>query len=465
MKKEALEKSLDYIKDWLRFQHERGDIPGLAVAVGIDGKIVFNEPYGYADLEKKEKLTTNNLFRIASHSKTFTATALMQLQEQEKLRIDDKVVKHLPWLNGHKDKRWQEVTLRQLMSHGAGVIRDGLDQNYWQLHCPFPDTAKFKNEMLDTDLVLENNVKMKYSNYGYSLLGMIIEVVSGQPYNEYVTENIVNVLDMKNTGPEYIKTIDSRLVTGYSRPEINRKRLPIVHIDTRAMSPATGFYSNGEDLIKYFSAHIVASEKLLDDESKKEMQRMHWKAKNTGEEEEYGLGLEIEHLDKKDLLGHGGGFPGHSTKSYFEPKDKLVVIVLTNGMASYPANIGKSIIKIINYFQEHWDSKSSKFDKYEGRFMSHWAVLDAVSIGDKLTIAYPRSNEPFQQPEILEHVKGDVFKIGETDSFSSEGELVEFKIQQNKVESVIYAGEKLLPEKIYMKQLSAKNKIGYEKLD
>jgi CubicO group peptidase (beta-lactamase class C family) len=343
MKKEALDKSLRYIKDWIRFQHERGDIPGLAVAVGIDGEIVLNEAYGYANVENKEKLNTDHIFRIASHSKTFTATALMQLQEQGKLKVDDYAVDYLPWLSAHKDKRWQKVTVRQLMSHGAGVIRDGLDSGYWQLDRTFPNIEQFKKELLEADLVLENNVKLKYSNYGYTLLGMIIEAITEQTYHDYVTERIVNVLNLKNTGPEYTQKIDNKLVTGYSRPEINKKRLPIAQIDTHAMSPATGFYSNGEDLVKYFSAHMVGSKKLLDDESKKEMQRVQWKAQDTGEDEEYGLGIEIEHLDKKTLLGHGGGFPGHITKSYFEPKDKLVVVVLTNGMVTDPQNIGKSI--------------------------------------------------------------------------------------------------------------------------
>src|SRR3982751_6384330 len=88
----------NYFKSWLSFKFEQSDIPGLAVAVAKDGKVIFNEAFGYANLETKEKLTTNHIFRIASHSKTFTATAIMQLQEQGKLKIDDPLVDYLPWL-------------------------------------------------------------------------------------------------------------------------------------------------------------------------------------------------------------------------------------------------------------------------------------------------------------------------------------------------------------------------------
>lgn len=457
MKKEALEKSLNYIRDWLRFMQERSDIPGLAVTVGVDGKVLLNEAYGYANLDKKEKLTTNHLFRIASHSKTFTATALMQLQEQGKLRIDDCVVDYLPWLKEHKDKRWQKVTIRQLMSHGAGVVRDGLNQNFWQLYRPFPDAEQFKKEMLQTDLVLDNNVKLKYSNYGYTLLGMLVEAISGQAYNDYVQEHIVDVLNLENTGPEYSQKIDSRLVTGYSAPELHKERLPIAQIDTRAMASATGFYSNGVDLVKYFSAHMVGSGKLLDDESKKEMQRIQWQAQNTDEKEAYGLGMDIEEIDNKAWKGHGGGFPGQTTKSYFEPKDKVVVTVLTNGLATYPDGIAKSIIKAINYCQEHWSTESKKFEKYEGRFLGLWSAMDVLAIGTKLTIIYPRYYDPFNRPEELEHVRGDTFKIGETDSFGSEGEPVEFNFEGDKVSSIACAGEELLPEKEYIKRLEQKD--------
>lgn len=81
------------------------------VAIVHRGIIIFNEAYGYANLENKEKLTINHIFRIASHSKTFTATAVMQLQEKGQLRIDDYVVDYLEWLKEHSDKRWQKLRL------------------------------------------------------------------------------------------------------------------------------------------------------------------------------------------------------------------------------------------------------------------------------------------------------------------------------------------------------------------
>ena len=459
MNEKALERSLEYMKDWLRFRYEREDIPGFVVAVAHKGEVLFNEAYGYAELEKKEKLTSAHIFRIASHSKTFTATAVMQLQEQDKLRIDDPVVKYLPWLNKHNDKRWQNVTIRQLLSHGAGVIRDGLEQGYWSLERPFPDEERFKQDILETELVLDNNIKMKYSNYGYTLLGLVIEAVSGQPYNQYVTDNIIKPLGLKNTGPEFTKQIEKDLVTGYSRVENDKKRLPIVQIDTRAMSPATGFYSTSEDLCNYFTAHIVGSGKLLSDESKKEMQRVHWKVEGTKKKEEYGLGLEIEYENRRKLFGHSGGFPGFVTQSFCDPKNELVVIVLTNGLRSWAGYIAHCIIKNLDYFQDNWKT-STKLGKYEGRFMAFWSLIDVVAIGNKLICANPSIWEPFKNPEELEHKEGNSFKVSKAPSFSSPGELVHFNFKNDKVDSVIYAGEEIFPEKEYLKNLSGKKRVG-----
>jgi len=456
MNKRALDHSLEYIDSWLSFRYERAEIPGYVVAIAHKGKILFNEAYGYANLEKKTKLTPQHIFRIASHSKTFTATSLMLLAEEGKLRIDDYVVDYLPWLKKHSDKRWSNVTIRQLMSHSAGVIRDGKEQDYWQLERPFPDVKRFKRDIMETELVADNNIKLKYSNYGYTLLGLIIEVISGQTYNKFVSERIVNPLTLKDTGPEYSKTIDNRLVTGYTREEFDRKRLPIAQIDTHAMSPATGFYSTAQDLCTYFTAQMVGSGKLIDDESKKEMQRVQWHAKRPGHPnyEDYGLGIETEQIGKRLVFGHGGGFPGHITKSMADPKDELVVVVLTNCIESTASWIARGIYGIIDYFQDNTPTTRPKHNllHLEGRYMNLWTITDLVVTGDKIVAAYPDSWEPLKETEELKYVNATTLKVGETDSFNSEDEPVHFNVKKGKVQTVSYAGSTMWPEKVWIKK-------------
>lgn len=463
MDQKVLEKSLEYIGSWLKFKFEREEIPGLVVAIAYKNNIIFNEAYGYASLENKEKLNPDHIFRIASHSKTFTATAIMQLQENNKLRLDDYVTDHIEWLKGHTDKRWQKVTIRQLLSHGAGVIRDGENADYWQLERPFPDSDEFKKEILASKLVIENNLQHKYSNFGYSLLGNVIESVSGMPYNDYVHKHIVDKLHLTNTGPEYTSQIAKKIVTGYTRRDVNKTRLPIANIDTKAMSPATGFYSTASDLCKYFSAHFTGSGKLLDDESKKEMQRVQFHCKTPGKDnvEDYGLGFEIEYLGERKAISHGGGFPGQITKSIADQKDELVVVVLTNCLESPASLINKGIFEIFDYFKENVKKQKPKHDfaKLEGRYMDLWGMTDIVVTGDKVIAAYSNSWQPLKFPEKLEYVNESTFKVVESGSYGSEGELVKFNIVDGKVATILYTGFTMWPEKVWIQKQASRKEV------
>jgi D-alanyl-D-alanine carboxypeptidase len=454
MNKKALDHSLEFIGSWLSFRYDREEIPGYVVAIAHKGKVIFNKAYGYADLEEQTKLTPQHIVRIASHSKTFTATALMQLQEEGKLRIDDYVVQYLPWLKEHTDKRWRKLTIRQLMSHGAGIIRDGLNSDYWQLDRPFPNAKEFRKEIMEAELVIDTNIKLKYSNFGYSILGLVIEAVSSETYNDYVKNRIVKILGLKNTGSEYATSIKSKIVTGYTRRDVSKTRLPIAQVDTKAMSAATGFYATAEDLCTYFTAHMVGSKKLLSDESKKEMQRVQWHAEllEQDKHEDYGLGIEVEFVGKRRTIGHGGGFPGHITKSIVDPKDELVVVVLTNCIDGPASLIAKGIYGIIDYYQQNTPTTKPKHDliKLEGRYMNLWSMANIVVTGDKVVSTYPDSWWPLTTPEELSYVDDSTLKVSKTDSFSSEGELVKFNIKGNKVESINYNGSTMWPEEVWL---------------
>lgn len=459
MNPEALEHSIGFIKSWLQLRYENEDIPGFVVAIAHKGQILMNEAYGYADLEQAIKMTPQHVFRIASHSKTFTATAVMLLAEERALRLDDYVTDYLPWLKDHQDTRWLKVTLRQLLSHGAGVIRDGLANDYWALEEPFPDATQLTREIMQTGLVLDNNTQMKYTNYGYSLLGLVIEAVSGQSYNEFVTGRIIQPLGLDNTFPEYRlkngQTPHGTLATGYSRQD-NKTRLPLAHADTRAMAPATGFCSTAQDLCTYFTAHMGGSGQLLSDESKKEMQRAHWQATMPGQPSPrgYGLGLITDKIGNRHLVGHSGGFPGFITNSEADPKDGLVVVALTNCIDGPANSIVTGIYKIISYFQEHTPFTKPEHDltHLEGFYMNLWGMVSIVVTGDKVVAAKPDSWEPLASPEILEYVNDHTLKVVDAGSFGSEGELVHFNRKDGHVETINYTGATMWPKEVWLKK-------------
>ncbi|MGC9779515.1 MAG: serine hydrolase [Candidatus Heimdallarchaeota archaeon] len=119
--KNIVKQALHLIDNWLDFQTYIKEIPGIAVGIFVEDEIIFKKEYGYAELENKTKLTDQHLFRIASHSKLFTATAIMKLYHEDKLSIDDRISKYLPWFTSENDKNLQQVRIRHLLTHSSGV--------------------------------------------------------------------------------------------------------------------------------------------------------------------------------------------------------------------------------------------------------------------------------------------------------------------------------------------------------
>lgn len=467
MFKDVISQAVPFIDHWLQFRYERLEMPGFVVAIAIDGKVEFLKAFGHADEEQREPLTTDHVFRIASHSKTFAATAIMQLAEEKLLQIDEPVAAYVPWLRDHKDHRMEKVTIRQLLSHSAGMIRDGKDANFWQLTHSFHDLADFKKAIMASDLVLDTNKQMKYSNFGYALLGCVVEEVYGMPFGSYIQAKILQPLGLSNTTPEINAEMLPRLVVGYTRRGREKQRQPIEkNIDTRQMASATGFCSTAADLCKYFDAHFVGSKKLLTDESKKEMQRTQWKLKNSNIGEEYGLGFQIETVVDRKVYGHGGAFPGQRTKTLCEPNERLVVVVLTNCIDGEATFMARGIVTVLDHFQNSANRADSEtieqLRKFEGIYTSLWGDLAIVESGQNLIGVDPNTWYPFgrdQEVQVLELAGENRLKIAKAGGYYSEGEFAEFDFDFNgDVISIDYAGYNMLPEAEYSNEF-AKAKV------
>lgn len=265
-----------YAGDWIEYLQRSLRIPGVAVAVRHEDEVLLSRAYGFADIERGEEMRTDHIFRIASHSKTFTATAVMLLAERDLLSLDDRLHRWLDWLNDEPGTAGR-LRIRHLLSHSGGVIRDGLDAGWWDLRLPFHDAVSLQAAVLDDPPVYSASERFKYSNIGYSLLGGVVEAASGKPYNDFVRAEIVDRLGLASTGPEPDEAVAGRLATGYSSRRYGQSRVPLPHLDTRAMSAATGFYSTAEDLCRYGAAHFLGNEELLTDETKRDMQHEAWK--------------------------------------------------------------------------------------------------------------------------------------------------------------------------------------------
>lgn len=390
--KNSVRQSLHLIDRWLDFQTYYQEIPGIAVGIFLEDEIVLKREYGYADLEKLERLNGNHLFKIASHSKLFTATAIMKLYHQEKLSIDDRVFKNLPWFTSVGDENLKEIRIRHLLSHSSGLNRDG-GAGQWYTY-EFPDKDNIIEQIREGSIksIYPASEHLKYSNIAFTLLGMIVEEASGISYEKYIQSEILNPLNMKQTYAGITPKIIPKHASGYKRRLPGQKREKFNHVSTNIMIPATGFSSNAEDLLKFYQAHFLGNQVLFPDSIKREMQRVHFQSENR----DWGLGFFIDKYPDFKVIGHSGGFPGFITYSGMIPDQKLIVVVLTNAIDGPAADLSMGILKLLYAVSQKKDQffvlenqPAPNFRNLIGFYSNDWGVTLYSQIGNKLTAIAP----------------------------------------------------------------------------
>jgi CubicO group peptidase (beta-lactamase class C family) len=430
---ENLREALAYYDSWLAFNQRYQRIPGVQAAVYAGDRIAYSSAYGSADVEQGTALTEQHLFRIASHSKTFTATAVFQLVEQGRLRLDDKASQHVTELIGTP---LGERTVRELLAHAGGITRDSLEADWWQLDTAFPDRQQLLDVLrTETSAVLPENDRFKYSNIGYGLLGLVIEAAGGTSYNSFVQTEIVDKLGLSGLGPELNPNRSSEYAVGYSSLAYADTRVPIEHVDTRALASATGFFGTARDLVTYFSAHLPGDDRLLTDRSKREMQHPLWQ---TGEEDgpRYALGLQVAKVGKREVFGHAGGYPGHITKSFVDGERRLAVSVLTNAIDGQATQLAEAALKLIELASSQERGSGAGLARFTGRYANLWGVTDIVLLGGRLYAIEPGSPDPAAEPTTLE-ADGDSLRVTGGSGYGSFGEFYRYTFgPDGQVESV-----------------------------
>ena len=454
-----------YAGEWLAYMQRTLRIPGLSVAVRHEDELVLSRAYGQADRERGVDMRPDHIFRIASHSKTFTATAVMLLAERGALSLEDRLFGWLDWLTDAPETAGT-LRVRHLLSHSGGVIRDGQDAGWWDLRMPFHDAASLREAVLAEPLVYGASERFKYSNIGYSLLGAVVETASGKAYNDFVRAEIIDRLGLQSTGPEPDQSVADRLATGYSARSYGQERIPLPHLDTRAMSAATGFYSTAEDLCRYGAAHFMGNEELLSDETKRDMQHEAWRVEGP-EPRHYALGFNVSDVGGRRMIGHGGGFPGFITFTCIDPVDRLVVSVLTNAIDGPAQALATGVVKLINRAAEAGSPSrhlpvasaaspaATELDRFTGRFFSLWSALDIVRFGDQLCALVPEMLDPTIEVTELEVVDRETLRVSKASGYSSPGERVAFVFDERDKASVVqFAGSRYLPWEAYRSRVS-----------
>lgn len=432
----TLTAALPYVEQWLEYRTWSTRTPGVQASVFFDDAVQYSSAFGVADLVTSEPLTPTHLFRIASHSKTFTATAIMQLAESGALRLDDTVAQFVPALEGSP---LAGATVRELLGHSAGIIRDGLNGDYWQGTRPFPDEAELIGILVDEGKIFERNETFKYTNIGYSLLGLIVAAASGLSYNAYVAQEICARLELANTGPELDPARASEYAAPHTGLQTARERFRVEHVDTRAMAAATGFYSTSDDLVRYFSAHRYGDERLLTDASKRLQQRLEWQ---THPDEiaggHYGLGMITETVGDHAVIGHSGGYPGHITRSVLDPHTGLAISVLTNAGDGPASDLVLGVLRILDFaLAQPLTAETVDGSAFVGRFANMWGVMDVAQLGNRIVALHPGQVNPIAAFDELTITGDDSLVFSAGSGYGSIGEeIVYSRSADGSIESI-----------------------------
>lgn len=294
-------------------------IPGAAVAIVRDGKVVLTKAYGAADIEAKVSADENTKYEIGSVTKQFTAEGIMMLVEDGKVNLEDSVVKYLLDV----PEIWKSVTVRQLLNQVSGI------KNYTAVNKIVLEKEYTAKEILDMvrDLPLEfePGTKWQYSNTNYYLLGLIIEKASGKSYADFMKERIFKPLGMNST---FVNTSGLKIekkAAGYS-PNKDGWHLQAPANPTQPFA-AGAIVSTAADMAKWEIA--LETGKLLNKNSYEQM----WTSGKLadGKLTNYGFGWQVSKIGEVDFFGHNGGIAGFSSQILRFPKENLSVAVLVNG--------------------------------------------------------------------------------------------------------------------------------------
>ena len=294
---------------------DNGQFSG-AVLIAVKGDIIYKNAVGYANLEDSIPNTLNTKFRIASFTKPFTVMLILQLVEDGKLELDGKLINYLPEFPKEKG---ENITIHQLLTHTAGITGESRISNLIDIEKEYYSRERLLNCITERELVYESGKGREYSNFGYALLGLVIEKVSGKSYDKVLQEKICQPAGMKNTLEDITaQPIENRAI-GYNYNYFTGLE-EASFLDMSFCLGAGQLLSTVEDL--YLFDKALYTDKLLNEESKELFfNKYGWHYQNVP----YGKGF--KKIRSNSLDGSINGFGSHTQRI---EKDTVFIVALRN---------------------------------------------------------------------------------------------------------------------------------------
>jgi len=298
---------------------QTGTTSGVSVLVSKNGEIIYEKSFGYADVGNKVPVNSNTKFRIGSITKQFIASAILKLQEEGKINIQDKLSKFIPDF-----PRGDEVTIHHLLTHTSG-IHSYTDRPNFMKYVTMPITPQL---LVDTikgrPYDFNPGEKYLYNNSGFYLLGYIIEKISGKSLTEYLKDTFFKPLGMNNSGVYKTTELLDNEAYGYSYQ--NDTIVKAVNWDMSWAGGAGSIYSTVKDLYTWNEA--VFNGKVLKEESLKAA--FSSAVLNNNSKTDYGYGWALQDIRGVKFISHGGGLNGFLSYLERQPESKVTVVVLCN---------------------------------------------------------------------------------------------------------------------------------------
>jgi CubicO group peptidase (beta-lactamase class C family) len=402
---------------------EKYQIPGVGIGLSIEGKTIYQEGFGYRDKESGLKVTEETVFGLGSITKSFTCVAIMQLQESGKVSVQDPVQKYLPEFQIKDQAKGKEITIHHLMTNSSGL--PPLPSRFYAMKRSMdadPSLEDYKGvkkdtgnqppidsyeelmefiSKLDFELLGAPGDEFSYSNDGFSLLGAIVERVSGQNYETYIKDNILRPLGMNNSAFFIDELLEhhTNVTTLYAAKEHAEETIVYpapLWWDSPAMRPAGFLKSTVEDMLKYTqmfcNGGFGEDTRILTSNSINQMMQPYIECEPG---KFYGYGLMItEDFFGNRLVEHGGNLKGIAAQICMVPEKGISGVTLTNLTATpIPRIMFSALNSLLGYPPEashhNYDTYIVPFEQlkeYEGIYKSNEGMQVALTVADNTLV-------------------------------------------------------------------------------
>jgi D-alanyl-D-alanine carboxypeptidase len=445
---------IELMSAWIEWQLAYAGLPGLSIGIVYDQELIWARGFGFAHPDKRIPATPTTLYRIASISKTFTATAVLQLRDRGLLHLDDPVEKHLSWFKLRSNVSGSPpVTIRHLITHTSGLPREA-DSWYWT-DAQFPTRAEVREGLTRQDQLLRPETQWKYSNLALALAGEVVEAVSKEKFADFMQRHILKPLGMAATRVESPAPDDPALAAGFGRRYPNGRRAPNLYSDLKGMIPCGNMTCSVEDLSKFvmlqFRDGPAGGAQILKGDTLREMQRVHWL--HSDWQQGWGLGFAILRQRDVTYVRHGGWVSGFRSEIRLSPAQKVGVVVLTSADDGNPDMYAEKVFQWVAPALSEAAAGPAKrrpqsnpnLQRYSGRFRDQWSDLQVLVANGELVAINLSHPDPIAAMLRLIPTSEHHFRVETADMYGPHGEDLEFVMDGAKVAGVKFAARHVKP--------------------